>query len=71
MDENYIKSTELWIGTMNVQLKQKQDNLNHIKSQIALWEEEKKFLTKQIVHDLKWLAEAEKEFETYKKESEV
>lgn len=67
MDKNYIKSTELWIGTMEVQLKQKQDNLEHIKSQIALWDEEKELLTKQINHDYNWLKEAVNEFEEYKK----
>lgn len=67
--DNYIKSTELWIDTMKVQLKQKQDNLAHVRKQIKLWEKESELLTAQITHDQIWLSESIKEFRQYKKQN--
>lgn len=64
--ENHIKSTELWLETMAVQLEQKQDNLDHNKMQIELWQKENQLLTKQINHDFNWMKQVEKELEEYK-----
>ncbi len=67
--ENYIKSTELWLEVMALQLEQKQDNLDHNKRQIELCQKENQLLTKQINHDFNWMKQVEKELEEYKNDN--
>ena len=65
MDENYVKSLQLWIDTMQVQNEQKLENIRNIDTQIELWSKERKLVKESFEHDEEWILRTKKELEKY------
>ena len=65
MDENYVKSLQLWIDTMQVQNEQKLENIRNIDMQIELWSKERKLVKESFEHDEEWILRTKKELEKY------
>ena len=65
MDENYVKSLQLWIDTMQVKNEQKLENIRNIDTQIELWSKERKLVKESFEHDEEWILRTKKELEKY------
>ena len=65
MDENYVKSLQLWIDTTEVQNEQKLENIRNIDTQIELWSKERKLVKESFEHDEEWILRTKKELEKY------
>ena len=65
MDENYVKSLQLWIDTTEVQNEQKLENIRNIDAQIELWSKERKLVKESFEHDEEWILRTKKELEKY------
>ena len=65
MDENYVKSLQLWIDTMQIQNQQKLENIRNIDTQIELWSKERKLVKESFEHDEEWILRSQKELKKY------
>ncbi len=68
MNQEYVKSLELWIETQKVQIEQNKESLSANIKQIELISKENGLLSERIAHDSDWVKISEKELEDYKKE---
>ena len=65
MDENYVKSLQLWIDTMQIQNQQKLENIRNIDTQIELWSKERQLVKEAFEHDEEWILRSQKELKKY------
>ena len=65
MNEDYVKSLQLWIDTMQIQNQQKLENIRNIDTQIELWSKERELVKEAFEHDEEWILRTKKELEKY------